>query len=185
MTSTASSGCCARRSSPSTRRRRWPTEWSEASRRSPRRRRMSSPTGSSRRCATRATGCPPRPPSSWARGRRRAGARPDPPAAAQASVHRPAGAREERARRGGRHPEAPRALDVRAAAHLLIPSGPGGLSAADEGLDVVRAVAVGGSGDALLELSQEVGEETGGALLALARKARRRSGSPQAATLRT
>src|SRR5215216_5589913 len=44
------------------------------------------------------------------------------------------------------------------------------LPADDEGLHVVPAVAVGGIRDALLELSEEVGEETGGAVLALARE---------------
>src|SRR5271170_4022532 len=43
------------------------------------------------------------------------------------------------------------------------------LPADDEGLDVVPAIAVGGARDALLELSEEVGEETGSACLALAR----------------
>src|SRR4029077_20572087 len=40
----------------------------------------------------------------------------------------------------------------------------------NEGLDVVPAIAVGGLRDALLELSEEVGEETGSARLALARE---------------
>src|SRR5271163_4154863 len=44
------------------------------------------------------------------------------------------------------------------------------LPADDEGLDVVPAIAVGGVRDALLELSEEVGEETGSACLTLARK---------------
>ena len=44
------------------------------------------------------------------------------------------------------------------------------LPADDERLDVVPAVAVGGSRDALLELSEEVGQETGGAVLALTRE---------------
>jgi hypothetical protein len=44
------------------------------------------------------------------------------------------------------------------------------LPADDEGLDVVPAIALGGVGDALLELSEEVGQETGSACLALARE---------------
>ena len=40
----------------------------------------------------------------------------------------------------------------------------------DEGLDVVPAIAVGGLRDALLEFSEEVGEEAGSACLALARE---------------
>ena len=40
----------------------------------------------------------------------------------------------------------------------------------DEGLDVVPAIAVGGLRDAFLELSEEGGEETGSACLALARE---------------
>ena len=44
------------------------------------------------------------------------------------------------------------------------------LAADDEGLDVVPAVAVGGFRDALLEFSEEVGEEAGSACLALARE---------------
>jgi hypothetical protein len=44
------------------------------------------------------------------------------------------------------------------------------LPADDEGLDVVPAIALGGVRDALLELSEEVGEETGSACLALARE---------------
>jgi hypothetical protein len=35
-----------------------------------------------------------------------------------------------------------------------------GLPADDEGLDVVPAIAVGGAGDALLELGEELGEKT-------------------------
>src|SRR6185437_7022587 len=44
------------------------------------------------------------------------------------------------------------------------------LAADDEGLDVVPAVAVGGLRDALLERAKEVGEQTSGAVLALARE---------------
>ena len=44
------------------------------------------------------------------------------------------------------------------------------LPADDEGLDVVPAIAVGGLRDALLELSEEGGEETGSVCLALARE---------------
>jgi hypothetical protein len=44
------------------------------------------------------------------------------------------------------------------------------IPADDEGLDVVPAVALGGIRDALLELSQEVGEESPGAILTLARE---------------
>ena len=44
------------------------------------------------------------------------------------------------------------------------------LPADDEGLDVVPAVAVGDIRDALLELCEKVGEETVGAVLALARE---------------
>jgi len=40
----------------------------------------------------------------------------------------------------------------------------------DEGLDVVPAIAVGGLRDALLEFSEEVGEEAGSACLGLARE---------------
>src|SRR6185312_14620132 len=44
------------------------------------------------------------------------------------------------------------------------------LPADDEGLDVVPAIALGGVRDALLELSEELGQETGSACLALARE---------------
>src|ERR1700756_3189807 len=44
------------------------------------------------------------------------------------------------------------------------------LPADDEGVDIVPAIAVGGVRDALLELSKEVGEETGSACLALVRE---------------
>ena len=50
------------------------------------------------------------------------------------------------------------------------PSRTSHLSADDEGLDVVPAIALGGVRDALLELSEEVGEETGGSVLPLARE---------------
>jgi hypothetical protein len=45
-----------------------------------------------------------------------------------------------------------------------------GLPADDEGRDVVPAIAVGGVGEALLELGEELGEQAGGLLLALARE---------------
>lgn len=44
------------------------------------------------------------------------------------------------------------------------------LPADDEGLDVVPAIAVGSVRDALLELSEELGQETGSTRLALARE---------------
>ena len=58
------------------------------------------------------------------------------------------------------------------------------LAADDECLDVVPAVAIGGIRDALLERLEELGEETGGAVLALEREraVQERPAAPAAAS---
>src|SRR5215213_4035030 len=63
-----------------------------------------------------------------------------------------------------------RAAECPPAGRRVLRLGGSHLAADDEGLDVVPVVAVRRLGHALHELAQEVGDETGGAVLALQRK---------------